>query len=830
MEKERRMSKYRATISENTGGSLSMIFRHPRKPDEKTGYGKRIRRGLGTRDEKVAQKYIDEMNEILSNYIFWNNEKKEYAKSKFSEIVVNAYYDNLETEIMDNRKKLDEKMPIYEIPKELDRVESDEAQDYAEDHGKESINKVPKKESDILHFLSSQKTPLCKEFLVMGEQWSGKMDFIHEISGLQTKGINPNMEKTFCFGDHFNFQIGVSFVSERDFEFAIKEILRSIAIDFLMDSTLDSGYRPFNDEDRIDLLLHESVAGIQLSYILGEQPEKSLTASYLNSIYHIVLDYKEDYTRKNIILMDRFRIQGEFGEGEVDQNYFSYRFDDDMEHDFEKFLFTNDLFYELIEQIKTVVRKAYKEFDSTNLTYSDWLHDWFFETKNQEEFISVYHKLFNAKEHRILRSMISEIRVKSNMIDENYRTCLLPFKKGIMLTDASQYFKDNSEFLSFSLFEKIHSCHAILFFVSAVKGLSEKDKKAIKSLIESGFAENMLFVYTHMDLLGDEMFESEEDKRNSVFRELRGYLESLRKGWVKVLSDYLFEKLTTRVFFLDKLDAIKKQSNQNEIENIFNRLEKKFTNDKKLYEDLKKTYAKIKLIGYRETHSYGKEFQIQTLAFQVLRLYPYLQEASRDFWRIWKRKLNEKYNQNMPSNSNNSEFTQWHLKYLFRESNYSRLFDFSIREISPITDFFSILTSYLSFFLTNEKKPQISLLHIGAPKDFKLCDGEQIVEAFKRILNRKLLLYIDRNHVFFNYRPKIIKAFRQYEEPPTLSDMKNQYYTDLRDCFPELSIFSSLDKVAQERFVDEIEAMVREVVFAFQCTYLYKDFDNKRIF
>ena len=64
---------YTATKSRNQGREAwSVIFRHPARLDVGTGKtGRRVRRGLGTSDEREAERLVDQLNEILRNPELW---------------------------------------------------------------------------------------------------------------------------------------------------------------------------------------------------------------------------------------------------------------------------------------------------------------------------------------------------------------------------------------------------------------------------------------------------------------------------------------------------------------------------------------------------------------------------------------------------------------------------------------------------------------------------------------------------------------------------------------------------------------------------------------
>lgn len=100
---------YKASKSKDKGKeSYAIIFRHPVKKDPRGKYGLRVRRGLGTKEEEVADALVNQMNQILSDELWWDISKRELAYNKFSKNIVDAFYDILENEEIDYTKLLEQ--------------------------------------------------------------------------------------------------------------------------------------------------------------------------------------------------------------------------------------------------------------------------------------------------------------------------------------------------------------------------------------------------------------------------------------------------------------------------------------------------------------------------------------------------------------------------------------------------------------------------------------------------------------------------------------------------------------------------------------------------
>lgn len=75
---------------------FSIDFRHPVKKDRAGRFGLKVRRGLGTDDEEQAEQYLAEMNAVLADKSLHRPTARVEALARFSAIVVDAFYRDLE--------------------------------------------------------------------------------------------------------------------------------------------------------------------------------------------------------------------------------------------------------------------------------------------------------------------------------------------------------------------------------------------------------------------------------------------------------------------------------------------------------------------------------------------------------------------------------------------------------------------------------------------------------------------------------------------------------------------------------------------------------------
>lgn len=75
---------------------FSIDFRHPVKKDRAGRFGLKVRRGLGTDDQEVAESLLAEMNELLANEAFHRPTARDAAATLFKPVIVDAFYRDLE--------------------------------------------------------------------------------------------------------------------------------------------------------------------------------------------------------------------------------------------------------------------------------------------------------------------------------------------------------------------------------------------------------------------------------------------------------------------------------------------------------------------------------------------------------------------------------------------------------------------------------------------------------------------------------------------------------------------------------------------------------------
>lgn len=103
---------YKASKTRSNRPGYSVAFRHPLRRDSRGHYGLKVRRGLGTSDERRADRLVKQLNELLSDQAWWNADKRQEAARQFSEVVVGAFFDGIEAGRVNTHQLRDARIPL----------------------------------------------------------------------------------------------------------------------------------------------------------------------------------------------------------------------------------------------------------------------------------------------------------------------------------------------------------------------------------------------------------------------------------------------------------------------------------------------------------------------------------------------------------------------------------------------------------------------------------------------------------------------------------------------------------------------------------------------
>jgi|CXWK01.1.fsa_nt_gi hypothetical protein len=107
------MSTYQASKTRTQRAGWSVIFRHPAVVNPDTGKpGKRMRYGLGTRDDDEAEILVVALNAMLADERWWSASARAEASGRFPDRVVDIFFGPMTAEARDTRARREELLPL----------------------------------------------------------------------------------------------------------------------------------------------------------------------------------------------------------------------------------------------------------------------------------------------------------------------------------------------------------------------------------------------------------------------------------------------------------------------------------------------------------------------------------------------------------------------------------------------------------------------------------------------------------------------------------------------------------------------------------------------
>lgn len=104
---------YTASKTRSQRAGWSVTFRHPAVANPETGKpGKRVRYGLGTREDEVADALIEQLNGLLADDRWWSRSAHAEAVDRFDRRVVDIFYGPMQPDATDSRRIRDELLPL----------------------------------------------------------------------------------------------------------------------------------------------------------------------------------------------------------------------------------------------------------------------------------------------------------------------------------------------------------------------------------------------------------------------------------------------------------------------------------------------------------------------------------------------------------------------------------------------------------------------------------------------------------------------------------------------------------------------------------------------
>ncbi len=548
---------YKASLSKTQGRqSYSIIFRHPVRKDPNTGKpGRRVRAGLGTKDENEANQLLDQMNELLANSDYWTIGAQETARGRFDTRIVDIFFHDIvpqPTDFMSVRKQV--------IP-----IPSSDDSDY-------------------------------RSALLLGTTGAGKTTVLRQIIGthpMRERFPSTSTAKTTVADTEI-------IVAEGDYQSVVTFMERDEVRDYLeecISKAVLTAYQGKSDPDVLRSLLQHVDQRMRFNYVLGNGPiseddlddededEDDFEEELNSSESEIAPEVPDslDLDRTNDLLIravNRAREiainQGTRLKAELDATEESDQrvVDELFEEELDRLLRQDEEYHIIADELMDEIELRFSALHKGSLrkTKQGWPISWEFSSSDRNTFIkeilrfsSNHAPLFGT----LLTPMVNGIRVKGPF----FPLWAEDSKQPLVIVDGEGlgHTPDSSSSLSTNLLRRIGMVDAVVLVDNAAQPMQAASVAALRSLVRTGNTKKLLICFTHFDEVKGDNLPTVSAKREHVLASAENVMTCLGDDLGPNAERALRARLAEHCFFLggiDKVLDLKKKRGKRSIEQL----------------------------------------------------------------------------------------------------------------------------------------------------------------------------------------------------------------------------------------------------------------------
>jgi len=548
---------YKASLSRTQGRqSYSIIFRHPVRKDPNTGKpGRRVRAGLGTKDETEANQLVNQMTELLSNSDYWTMGAKATARGRFDARIVDIFFHDM-------------------VPQPTNFIEVRE-------------QAIPIPSSDDSDYRSA---------LLLGTTGAGKTTVLRQVIGthpVKERFPSTSTAKTTVADTEI-------IVTEGDYQAVITFMERDEVRDYLeecISKAVLTAYQGKPDSDVLRTLLQHVDQRMRFNYVLGNGPiseddiddededEDDIDEELSSGEPELTPEAPEsfDLDRTNDLLIravnwarEITNNQGAKLKTELDvTNESDQRVVDELfEEELDRLLRQDEEYHAIADVLMDEIELRFSALTSGSprKTKQGWPISWEFSSADRNTFIkeilrfsSNHAPLFGT----LLTPLVNGIRIKG------------PFspawagdsKQPIVIVDGEGlgHTPDSSSSLSTNLLRRIDMVDAVILVDNAAQPMQAAPVAALRSLIRTGNIKKLLMCFTHFDEVKGDNLPTVSAKRDHIFASAENVMTRLGEDLGPNAERALRARLAEQCFFLGGIDKIldeKKKRGKRSIEQI----------------------------------------------------------------------------------------------------------------------------------------------------------------------------------------------------------------------------------------------------------------------
>lgn len=528
---------YTASLSQSQGRTgYSVIFRHPIRRDDSTGKpGLRIRRGLGTRDEREAEQLRKDLDTLLANPQYHHVAARADAERRFDLRVVDIFYDKM-------------------VPEEVDYPALRE-------------NEIP---------LPPTEPDGYRRVLLLGTTGAGKTTLVRQLVGTDpvrerfpsTSTAKTTIHDTEIVIAEGHWRAVVTFASAEEVREYLSECISAAVL---------AAAKNANDATILQRLLNHVNQRFRFSYVLGtgatgaavqdeeddeadEGAEDRLFAP--NELGEIDLDETNRLLTATVArvrklanrLAMQLRVELQAREGEDDRVI-----EEIFEEELDNLLRDEEDFHEIADAL---VEEIEKRFDllldgETRKTKQGWPLSWHrtWPAEEREDFlkaISRFSSNYAPFFGRLLTPLVNGVRV-AGPFAPTWAKGKLP-KLVLLDGEGLGHTPRSSSSVSTSISRRMELADAMLLVDNAMQPMQAAPLAAMREAIATGNARKLIIAFTHFDEVKGDNLPTRSAKTQHVLESAENVLATFGEELGPFAERALRKRLDEARFFLAAID------------------------------------------------------------------------------------------------------------------------------------------------------------------------------------------------------------------------------------------------------------------------------------
>ena len=527
----------RASLNRNQGRvGWTVQFRHPALIDPRTGRpGRRVRFGLGTRDDRQAQNLVAQLNDLLAEERWWTPAARAAASAQFDSRVVEIFYAGVDTPPLNARAIRDDLLPL------------------------------PLREEG------------WKRILLLGTTGAGKTTVVRQLIGTDpdeerfpttATGRTTIADTEIILGDG-NFEAAVTF-------FQIDEVR-----EYIIDCLLKAALAAHREEDRLEVqhaVLRHPDERFRFNYVLGDgmQHDRDGQPPSANDLFdQSILGLRTvtptqgmpelgqlaDDEAPAVIssVVDRVsELAAEHGarltkELDPERTEDPRVLEELLEQGLEEVLRDDDSLHGLVDALLDQMTARFDLVKAGELRRNrqGWAESWTFETSDRTDFIRQLRRFTSNSKlgfGRLLTPLVNGVRVGAPFSPTWHIDAFPPLV--LFDTEGLGHTPDSSSSIPTRLTRLVDEADAVVLVDNAEQPMQAAPTAVLRAIARSGHAAKLHLVFTHFDGVSGDNLPSDSDRARHVVQSCEGILRRIGEEFGPFAEHPLRERVKTASYFL----------------------------------------------------------------------------------------------------------------------------------------------------------------------------------------------------------------------------------------------------------------------------------------